>query len=672
MRKNKLQIWEKNISKYDYIFCGMGASTSLLILELFRNGLLTSKKVLLIDKEEKNRKDKTFCFWSYADEPISLHLKDLITKSWDKLELCTQEPINLSPLSYHHIDSSDLYHKIEELIKIHRWDILIHPITHISRNDEGIFVELNDIKVRGDRVFDSRTPSYEALKTGTPHILQSFVGWMIETDGDIIDPEVFRFMDFDIEQQGCTQFVYVLPFSPTRALVEVTRFGELAIETREAEIILKKYIQKSYGAFRRIDIEIGCIPMTQRRIQNESIQGVINIGARNYNIKASTGYAFKNMYRQAFDIALALKKSETMDIPSREYRAILQSRFTWYDSLLLDILKNTPEYGKSIFMTLLQKIDIQKTLKFLDEKTNIREEISIFYQLPWKPFLWVLSKKIMSSPWFRPSVLILITLFFILLGQYTSFQTEIGFILFALGMITVGIPHGAVDHLLGAGLWNQRKAPIFILRYLLLALMMGILWLWIPQIALIVFLLYSMWHFGEADGKSWDFDCMTSLLWGISVLVYILGTHFDETNTILTSIGSLPLLFAIPVWFLTPWLLWAIYRKQFSLFLTIIFLILSSQIPLLFAFGIYFIGQHSLTGWKHLKIYLHTESKDIWLQSLPFHVGAWIIWGLFYFFWPLTNYSDAYSQWGLFFIFIACLSFPHVITMHRMYRRIKI
>lgn len=365
----------------------MGASTSLLILELFRNGLLTSKKVLLIDKEEKNRKDKTFCFWSYADEPISLHLKDLITKSWDKLELCTQEPINLSPLSYHHIDSSDLYHKIEELIKIHRWDILIHPITHISRNDEGIFVELNDIKVRGDRVFDSRTPSYEALKTGTPHILQSFVGWMIETDGDIIDPEVFRFMDFDIEQQGCTQFVYVLPFSPTRALVEVTRFGELAIETREAEIILKKYIQKSYGAFRRIDIEIGCIPMTQRRIQNESIQGVINIGARNYNIKASTGYAFKNMYRQAFDIALALKKSETMDIPSREYRAILQSRFTWYDSLLLDILKNTPEYGKSIFMTLLQKIDIQKTLKFLDEKTNIREEISIFYQLPWKPFL---------------------------------------------------------------------------------------------------------------------------------------------------------------------------------------------------------------------------------------------------------------------------------------------
>jgi beta-carotene 15,15'-dioxygenase len=206
-----------------------------------------------------------------------------------------------------------------------------------------------------------------------------------------------------------------------------------------------------------------------------------------------------------------------------------------------------------------------------------------------------------------------------------SIQAEIGFILFALGMITVGIPHGAVDHLLGAGTWNQRKAPIFILRYLLLAGVMIMLWLVMPQIALIVFLLYSMWHFGEADGKSWDFDCMTSLLWGISLLVYILGTHFDETNTILTSIGSLSFPFAIPIWFLIPWLLWAVYKKQFSLFLTTIFLILSSQIPLLFAFGIYFIGQHSLTGWKHLKIYLRRESKDIWLQSLPFHIGAWII-----------------------------------------------
>lgn len=66
-------------------------------------------------------------------------------------------------------------------------------------------------------------------------------------------------------------------------------------------------------------------------------------------------------------------------------------------------------------------------------------------------------------------MLLIVTLFFIFLGAYTSVQSEIGFILFFLGMIAVGIPHGAVDHLLETGKWNLKNAPIFIIHYLLLA-----------------------------------------------------------------------------------------------------------------------------------------------------------------------------------------------------------
>jgi hypothetical protein len=53
--------------------------------------------------------------------------------------------------------------------------------------------------------------------------------------------------------------------------------------------------------------------MSHSKIIGEPIQGVINLGARNYNIKASTGYAFKNMYYQAFDIAQTLKQNNTID-----------------------------------------------------------------------------------------------------------------------------------------------------------------------------------------------------------------------------------------------------------------------------------------------------------------------------------------------------------------------
>ncbi len=56
------------------------------------------------------------------------------------------------------------------------------------------------------------------------------------------------------------------------------------------------------------------------------------------------------MYYEAFSIAETLKKNGNIDLCNIEHETMLQSRFVWYDSLLLDILKNNPEYGKSIFI----------------------------------------------------------------------------------------------------------------------------------------------------------------------------------------------------------------------------------------------------------------------------------------------------------------------------------
>jgi hypothetical protein len=59
---------------------------------------------------------------------------------------------------------------------------------------------LEDIKIRAHTIFDSRTPSYKTSQNGESHIYQSFVGWMIETENEVINPSAFRFMDFDIPQ----------------------------------------------------------------------------------------------------------------------------------------------------------------------------------------------------------------------------------------------------------------------------------------------------------------------------------------------------------------------------------------------------------------------------------------------------------------------------------------
>ena len=154
---------------------------------------------------------------------------------------------------------------------------------------------------------------------------------------------------------------------------------------------------------------------------------------------------------------------------------------------------------------------------------------------------------------------------------------------------------------------------------------------------------------------------------------YIVGTHLQETNTITSIIGNLSMPIACPIWAIIPWLIWSFVRKQISFSFTLIWLLLSSQLPLLFAFGLYFIGQHSITSWKHISAHLALSNRKIWLQSLPFHAGAWLILILFIYFYPaVKDFSLQDSrQWGIFFIFIACISLPHVISMQGLYSKRK-
>ena len=50
--------------------------------------------------------------------------------------------------------------------------------------------------------------------------------------------------------------------------------------------------------------------MSNAKIINDQIKDVVSLGARNYKVKPSTGYAFKNMYFQACELADSLTNSK--------------------------------------------------------------------------------------------------------------------------------------------------------------------------------------------------------------------------------------------------------------------------------------------------------------------------------------------------------------------------
>jgi lycopene beta-cyclase len=655
---------------YDYIFTGVGTSASLLLLELHRRNLLSNLKILLIDPDDKTRNDKTFCFWSHENESIHKALSEIITHSWNTIEIDHSDKRSIDPLRYHHVSSLDLYSKIQELIKHYQWTRVIAPVDNVSSDDIGPYLTIDGQQIRARKIFDSRTPKFEDATTNEVHLFQSFIGWEIETSKQLEGKEAVRLMDFNVEQSEFTQFMYLLPFSKNRYLVELTRFGSEILQENDANRLLENYIGNDFGEYKILSTERGCIPMSNCKIANEHHENVFLLGARNYRIKPSTGYAFKNMYNHAFEIAEYIENNASKSIKAEKQKtSFSKSRFAFYDALLLSILKEKPQSGKKIFSELFKKANTSKVLEFLDEKSKIQDEISLFSRLPWGPFLWALYQKVNKNVSFRPVILLLFTSILLLLGRESMLQSVIGYGLLFVGLIAVGIPHGAVDHLIEIGKWESKKVPMFIVKYLALAALMGICWYFLADWALVVFLLYSAWHFGQADGELWKLNRVTSLLWGTSLLVYILGTHTVETNAILQTIGVTEFAFSLPYWSIIPWLIWSLIQKKSAFTITILWLIIATQLPLLLAFGLYFIGQHSVTSWKHISTSLNQSNRSIWLHSLPFQVGAWLILALFIFLWPtdgIYNF-EMLDKFGVFFIFISCISFPHVITMNMLY-----
>ncbi len=658
---------QNDTQTYDLIFVGEGASTSLILFQLKKRNLLDELSVLIVDAELKTRSDKTFCFWAEEESRMAKELDFLIKHSWSSIVDSHGEIKELRPHKYHHIDSLDLYNFVRKIEGDSHIDRLNVKVDTVSCDDQGPYILADEKFFRGKTIFDSRTPVFKKTSKVQKHLYQSFIGWVIETEKDLPESDSFRLMDFDIEQNGFTQFMYVLPFSKNKALIEVTRFGNEPIETARAEALLQEYANKNYGGFKIVSHEVGCIPMSNFEIERNNDSGIFPIGAKGGQIKPSTGYAFKNMYEQSLTIADCLENGALpLQIPPQKNKP---KRFAFYDSILLTILGSKPEKGKSIFLALFQKNETNLVLKFLDEKTTIWEEVLLFSRLPLVPFLSALIQLFFHSRSFRPTMLIVICSILFLLGNHSAAQNILGYGLLFIGFVTVGIPHGAIDHLIESGHWELKGIAKFSLNYISKGLIMMFLWILSPQVALLFFLVFSSWHFGQTDGKNWRFSNLTSFLWGASVLTFILGTHTKETAAILSAIDSHFFKLALPFWSLFPWVIVALITKRTSFVLTLVWLLLSSQLPLILAFGIYFVGQHSLSSWSHSSEYLKLSNKFMWMHSLPFHLGAWALLAITMVLNTFFIQTTDAEVWGIFFIFIACISFPHVIWMHKLYSR---
>ncbi|WP_194777730.1 Brp/Blh family beta-carotene 15,15'-dioxygenase [Pararhodonellum marinum] len=271
--------------------------------------------------------------------------------------------------------------------------------------------------------------------------------------------------------------------------------------------------------------------------------------------------------------------------------------------------------------------------------------------------------------------LLLAVLYFLFFQEHPAYQ----WIVFALILITVGIPHGAIDHLLVKEKGESIKPLEFYLKYLGTILLYLLVWWLSPKLALFVFLVISSFHFGQAHftrHSITDFRFLTYFLLGAFFLALIILSDFAVSRDIL-----LPILDIGPI---APYALWII------LFLGLISFVLTSRqkiagkgaffmeivllsvllyfLPVLMGFILYFGFWHSLPSMQEEFEVLMAKQKSDKIfgfikKLLPFSLLS--LGGLALILYFSSNRLETDQLTLLLFVMVSLITAPHVWVMDR-------
>jgi len=289
------------------------------------------------------------------------------------------------------------------------------------------------------------------------------------------------------------------------------------------------------------------------------------------------------------------------------------------------------------------------------------------------------------------TVSILITFFSLWLSVYMTTPSQEAFALFLI--FSLGILHGSNDLLLISKVNTSSKPMqliIFTTTYIGTVLVASLLFYFIPGFALVAFVIFSAFHFGEQHWnesltKSNSFNRFLFLNYGLIVL-FLLFT--------LNSIATLDIIYALTGFtFDERWFKWGLltsssfwiaqtiimtYRKYltwqqllFEFFMLLVFAIVFNTATLIWGFAIYFIFWHSIPSIFEQQSFLYGEVSTrtfikyvkssflIWLVSIS-SIVLLFIW----------LKGDAILL-PLLFAFLGAITFAHSLTISRMFKSKK-
>jgi Brp/Blh family beta-carotene 15,15'-monooxygenase len=265
--------------------------------------------------------------------------------------------------------------------------------------------------------------------------------------------------------------------------------------------------------------------------------------------------------------------------------------------------------------------------------------------------------------------------------------------LYLLGLFLIlsfGILHGANDIVIISKTFKRlkNKSLVFLISfYLTVVILFALFFSFLPDIALLLFIILSAYHFGE---QHWNeillkansaINFLYYLTYGALIFSSIFYFHETEVERIINDICvySIKLdflknllitlgivLFTISIYYYKTLNIFKAELAKQILYLLVLAIIFRVS-DLIWSFAIYFVLWHSIPSLNDQIKYIHGEvNKESIKEYFKNSFWYWLasIVGLGILFWFL---KDAKIFEALLFSFIAAITFPHVLVIAKMF-----
>jgi lycopene beta-cyclase len=362
---------------FDYAIVGAGAAGLHLALAMQDDAFFKDKKILILEKDGKNKNDRNWSFW----EKNTGKWDNILLKSWSVGDFYCQKEhkeLDLQPYKYKMVRGLDFYnHAKKRLINTPNFTWLTGEVSNVEEGAINSIFSKNSIgeitTYKATYVFDSRIPKeFLNEKDDEKHVnlLQHFKGWFIRTTEDCFADERFTMMDYRLLWKENSSFTYVLPLNKREALVEFTLFSEELLKNEDYDLMLKRYIKEilKIENYEITEVEQGIIPMSTFPFEKYSQGNHIRIGTAGGWVKPSSGYSFKNCEKNAQITINNLKNGKSPQ------KSIISAWFRMFDSVFLEVLKERNDLGPKLFQIMY--------FKNKDEETSVWGNILIANNFP--------------------------------------------------------------------------------------------------------------------------------------------------------------------------------------------------------------------------------------------------------------------------------------------------